>query len=330
MRLAAFEAERGDDWQRLQAALARAGGRPERLGPDGVRELGALYRGAAADLAYARRRFPGDPVVARLEALVVAGRGAVYGQAPRGGALRAFLLRGYWRRLAERPALIAVAWALLLLPAAAGAVWATGDPGAALGLVPGEFQAAADPPPEGRDFDAATGAAFSAQVMVNNIQVTLTAFAGGILAGAGTALALLYNGLLLGVVGGLAFGAGNGTAFLRLISSHGPLELSCIVVGGVAGLRLGWAIIAPGPGPRGPAVVAEARNAVELALGTAPWLVLCGVLEGFATGPELPVGVQLGIGGALFALFWGLVAWRGRDRTSTAVGRGARVPLAAR
>jgi uncharacterized membrane protein SpoIIM required for sporulation len=314
VRLVDFEGERGGDWRRLQDALARAGGRPERLGPDGARELGALYRGAAADLAYARRRFPGDPVVARLEALVVAGRGAVYGQAPRGGAVRSFLSRGYWRRLAERPVLILVAWLLLLAPAAAGALWASSDPGAALGLVPGELQAAADPPPAGRDFDAGTAAGFSAQVMINNIQVTLTAFAGGILAGVGTVLALLFNGLILGVVGGLAFAAGNGTAFLRLVSSHGPLELSCVVVGGIAGLRLGWAIIAPGPGRRGPAVVAEARGAVELALGTVPWLVLCGVLEGFATGPELPVGVQLGIGFSLFAAFWGLVAVRGRHR----------------
>jgi len=273
--LAEFGAQRGEDWRRLQDALARAGGRPERLGPDGVRELGALYRGAAADLAYARRRFPGDPVVARLEALVVAGRGAVYGQTSRGGSVRAFVTRGYWRRLAERPLLILVAWLLLLAPAAAGAVWAAGDPGAALGLVPGELQAAADPPREGRDFDAATASAFSAQVMVNNIQVTLVAFAGGILAGAGTVLALLFNGTILGVVGGLAFGAGNGR--------------------------------------RGPAVVAEARNAVELALGTAPWLVLCGLLEGFATGPGLPVAVQLTIGFSLFALFWGLVAWRGAN-----------------
>jgi len=318
VRLAEFESERAPDWVRLQEALARAGGRPERLGPDGVRELGALYRRAAADLAYARRRFPGDPVVARLEALAMAGRGAVYGQATRSGSLWAFLSRGYWRRLAERPVLILVAWLLLLAPAAGGAAWAAADPGAALGLVPGRLQAAADPPPEGRDYDAATGAAFSAQVMVNNIQVTLTAFAGGILAGAGTVLALVFNGLILGVVGGLAFGAGNGTAFLRLLSSHGPLELSCIAVGGIAGLRVGWAIIAPGPGPRGPAVVSEARNAVELALGTVPWLVVCGLLEGFATGPDLPVEVQLAIGWALFALFWGLVLWRGR--TATAAG----------
>src|SRR5437763_10106281 len=43
----AFAAERGGAWEALDAALRRAGDRPERLGPDGVRELGALYRAAA-------------------------------------------------------------------------------------------------------------------------------------------------------------------------------------------------------------------------------------------------------------------------------------------
>ncbi len=73
MNLRAFESERGPGWERLEVLLRESGGRPERLGPEGVLELGALYRGAAADLAYARRRFPGDPVVARLEGLLVRG-----------------------------------------------------------------------------------------------------------------------------------------------------------------------------------------------------------------------------------------------------------------
>ena len=110
-----------------------------------------------------------------------------------------------------------------------------------------EFQGAADPPAEGRDFDAATSSSFSFQVMTNNIQVTIVAFAGGIAFGAVTVYALFFNGLLLGTIAGLAIGAGNGVAFLRLISSHGPLEISCIVVGGIAGLRIGWALIRPGP-----------------------------------------------------------------------------------
>jgi uncharacterized membrane protein SpoIIM required for sporulation len=314
VNLERFEAQRGPDWVRLEALLARGAGRRgrRRLGAAGVLELGALYRGAAADLAYARRRFPGDPVVARLEGLVLRGRGAVYGRTARRGSVRAFLARGYWRRLAERPEMVALAWALLLLPAVAGAVWGLVDPGAAVGLVPADFADAADPPAEGRDFGAGEGSVFATQVLINNIQVTLAAFVGGLLFGVGTVFALVFNGLLLGTIGGLAFGAGNGEAFIRLISSHGPLELSCIVVGGVAGLRLGHALLVPGSRTRLRSLQHEARRSVELALGTAPWLVLCGFLEGLATGPELPLPVQVAIGLGLAALFWGLVVWRGR------------------
>ena len=318
-----FQAERGPAWAELDSMLRHAGDRPERLGAGGVRRLGELYRAAAADLAFARRRYRGDPLVARLEALVLRARATVYARTGRRQSIWSFLSRGYWQRLAERPVLLFVAWALLLAPALLGFAWGMADAPTAAGLVPGEFQAAADPPSSGRDFDATTASAFSFAVMFNNIQVTLFAFVGGITFGAVTAWALLFNGLLLGTVAGLAIGAGNGVAFLRLISSHGPLEISCIVVGGVAGLRMGWALIHPGTLRRGTSLRREARPAVELAVGTAPWLVLCGFLEGFATGPELPVAFQATLGASLFLLFWGLVVWRGRlpHRTARALAR---------
>ena len=86
----------------------------------------------------------------------------------------------------------------------------------------------------------------------------------------------------------------------------------------MAGLRVGWALIRPGVVRRGTALRREARPAVEIAVGTAPWLVLCGFLEGFATGPELPVAFQAALGFFLFFVFWGLVVWRGRLSYSTA------------
>jgi uncharacterized membrane protein SpoIIM required for sporulation len=317
-----FVAEREAAWTELDAALRRAGDRPEKLGADGVRRLGELYRATAADLAFARRSFAGEPVVARLEGLVLRGRAAVYSRAGRRGSLWSFVSRGYWVRLAERPWLLLAAWLLLLVPAGLGAIWGLVDPAAAVGVVPGDFQSAADPPVEGRDYDAAEASAFSFQVMFNNIRVTLVAFAGGITFGLLTVGALFFNGLLLGTVAGLAIGAGNGIAFLRLVSSHGPLELSCIVVGGVAGLRMGWALVRPGTLRRATSLRRAAVPAVELAAGTVPWLVLCGFLEGFATGPELPVWFQTALGLTLFALFWGLVLVRGRpQRTARALAR---------
>ncbi len=313
-----FAAERQAAWEELENALRQAGDRPEKLGRAGVRRLGTLYRAAAADLAFARRRFPRDPLVARLEALVLRARATVYARSGRRASIVSFLTRGYWRRLAERPMLILVAWLLLAGPALAGGAWGAADPATAAGLIPAQFQAAADPPPEGRDYDPATASAFSFQVMFNNIQVTLVAFAGGITFGVLTVYALFFNGLLLGVIGGLAIGAGNGTAFLRLISSHGPLEISCIVVGGIAGLRVGWALIRPGPLRRATSLRREALPAVEIAAGTIPWLVLCGFLEGFATGPDLPVALQATLGATLFVIFWSLVYFRGRRATSPA------------
>jgi uncharacterized membrane protein SpoIIM required for sporulation len=310
-----FEAERAPAWGELDTMLRVAKDRPERLGAGGVRRLGELYRAASADLAFVRRRYPGDPLIGRLEPLVLRARATVYARAGRRASVREFLLRGYWRRLAERPVLVVVAWALLMVPALGGAAWGLVDAPAAAGLIPAEFQSAADPPVEGRDFDAETASAFSFQVMFNNIQVTFMAFVGGITFGALTVWALVFNGLILGVIAGLAIGAGNGVAFLRLISSHGPLEISCIVVGGVAGLRVGWALIHPGVLRRGTSLRREARPAVELAVGTVPWLVLCGFLEGFATGPELPVAFQASLGFFLAFLFWGLVVLRGSRAT---------------
>ena len=42
MTLDRFERERAAGWGALEASLTRARGRPERLGADGVLELGAL------------------------------------------------------------------------------------------------------------------------------------------------------------------------------------------------------------------------------------------------------------------------------------------------
>ena len=53
-------------------------------------------------------------------------------------------------------------------------------------------------------------------------------------------------------------------------------------------------------------------------MGTAPWLVVCGLAEGFLTGPGIPLAVQLAIGLSLFAGFWGLVVWRGRPTAAPA------------
>jgi uncharacterized membrane protein SpoIIM required for sporulation len=126
---------------------------------------------------------------------------------------------------------------------------------------------------------------------------------------------MLYNGLLVGVIGGLMAQAGNGVGFVDLVTAHGVLELSCVLIGGTAGLSLGWSIISPGLRTRRVSLQREARKALLLVVGTAPWLVIAGIVEGNrANLAESGLGAVIGTGVGLGLVFWGLVLWRGRSR----------------
>jgi uncharacterized membrane protein SpoIIM required for sporulation len=308
-----FVQDRAQTWTELERLVEQGGTSPARLGPAGVLRLGACYRAVAADLAFARRRFPSDPVVARLEQLTTRGRLAVYSTTRSRATVRGFVSHGYWRRVRERPALLVVAIACLALPTLLGGYWAWRDPGPASGLVPSAYQSVVEPRSPGHDLGVSVDdqSALAAEIFTNNIKVTFLAFAGGILLGLGTLYVLIENGVMLGAVGGLAIGAGNGRPFFELVVAHGVLELSCIVVSGVAGLRIASAIIDPGTRTRRDAVRAESRAAVEIVLGTAVWLVVAGLVEGFLTPAGKGLTVVLIVGFGLGALYWGLVFWRG-------------------
>jgi uncharacterized membrane protein SpoIIM required for sporulation len=275
--------------------------------------MGETYRATAADLALARRRFPGHAVVARLEQLVARSRPVVYNTpASRTGVIDFFTTR-YWQRVRERKGMLLISFLCLAVPTVLAGYWAWRDPGPASGLVPGQYQSVTQPKTPGQSLGLTVDeeTAMASQIFTNNITVTFVAFAGGLLLGVGTLWVLLQNGVMLGVVGGLAIGAGNGRPFFELVTAHGVLELSCIIVSGLAGLRIAAAVIDPGPRARMDALRVEARAAVEIIIGTIPWLVLAGLVEGFLTPAGKGLTVVLLVGFGLGALYWGLVLWRG-------------------
>lgn len=321
MNVEGFVAGRRAEWEELSGLTRSARGRPERLGAEGLQRLGVLYRAAAADLALARRRYPYDNVVPFLDDLVGRARHVVYDKGRRGEPVLHFVTTSYWRRIAERPLLLLLATVLLVAPTLIAARWAVVDPGGAAGFVPGEYRSITEPR-HSTDLGLSPdeNAAFASAIFTNNIRVTFVAFAGGVLLGLGTAAALAYNGAFLGAIAGLAVGAGNGESFAELVFPHGVLELTCIVVASAAGLRLGAAVISPGRRRRGEAVVTEAREAVLIVVGTAPWLVLAGLVEGFVTPKGIGLGPAVTVGVFFGALYWGLLWWRG-------FGTGGRTPV---
>ncbi len=305
MSLQSLVSSREAEWRELELLVGQARGRPERLGAAGVLRLGALYRGAVADLARARLAAPRDPAVRALELLVVRAQGTVYPTPSRSGSLRGYLSHGYWEAVRARSRPVALAWLLLLASTVFGLVWALSDPGGASGLVPGSLTAGS--PHRAIGLAAGQAAALSVSIFTNNIGVTFLAFASGILLGIAPCFVLLYNGALLGVVCGIASGAGHTAAVIELIVPHGMLELSCIAVSAAVGMRMGWAIVDPGSRTRAQSLGEEARRAVLVIIATAPWLVLAGLIEGFVTPRRLPVVAALAVGLAAAVPYWTLV-----------------------
>lgn len=242
----------------------------------------------------------------------------MYDRGLRRSSVWRFFVDGYWRLVGARLPMVGLAAILTFGPGLLTAWWALADPTAAEGIVPAGFLWVTEPQETGtgQGLGGVGVAAFSTYVLVNNIRVTLTAFALGVVWGLGTGAILAYNGAILGAVAGLAVGAGNGSLLVAATTGHGVLEFTCILVGGGAGLSLGKALLQPGTRTRAASLAAEGREAVLLAAGTAPWLVVAGFLEGYVgrtgLGPAVtvPVGVLSGL------VFWGLVVARG-VRTTT-------------
>lgn len=321
-KLSHFVDDRQQSWNELAGIVRYAGGRVQRLNVEQVRRLGSLYRQVTADLAYARRRFGGDPVTQRLEVLARDARPLVYGSVDERDSIVDFVTTGFWRRVAERPRMLLISAVLLLGPTLAVGFWSHANPAQAAKVAQVSELSAGIGDGEMRDPDSetitevGTNAGFSAAIFTNNARVALAAYAGGLTGGVLTIISLVFNGLVLGVVGGLATEAGNGEALWRLVAPHGVLELSLIVVAGAAGLRTGWALLRPGHRTRVQALATEGRAGVEMALGAAALLVPCGLVEGFVTPRGLSLTAALTVGFALGIAFWALVLWRGRPQRS--------------
>jgi len=184
--LPTFVAGHQDSWHELDAMLAAARGSVGRLDPAGVRRLGRLYRHTVADLAYARRAYPKDPVTVRLDDLVRRARPLLYGTVRERESLVRFVTTGYWQRVRERPLLLVIATLSLFLPALVVGVWSHGHPEAAgrvaqvspltAGLGDGDVR---DPDTQ-KETDLGVNVGLSGEIFTNNARVALAAFAGGV------------------------------------------------------------------------------------------------------------------------------------------------------
>lgn len=304
-------------WDELRELvnLARRSGLRS-LGEAELTRFAALYRETTTDLARARTYGGSAQLLLSLERLVGAAHNLLY-RPPRPGRveLTRWVLTGFPSLVRRRWIPIAVAAAIFYLPALIGFGAARLDPGWARRVLPVEMIARAE---QGAEREAAGKGyvevndvfmpVMASGLIANNVQVTFFAFAGGMLAGLGTVLILVLNGVFLGAVAGIFANQGLSLYLWTFVLPHGVVELTAITIAGGAGLWLGSALLLPGRLTRREALERRGREAVSLIAGTTLLLIVAGVIEGFISPSGLPREVKLGLA---FAFLLALVAYLG-------------------
>lgn len=311
-----FRAARGADWDALRGQIrwwTRT--KPARRDPAEVRRFAALYRAVGTDLSVARLRFPHNPVTAELNRLVGQAHALLY--APERNFLRrcvTLLAVGFPQAVRRNRWFVIAAAVVFIGSVALGWIWTAVDPDGVTTAFPsvGGGGNSAETPL----VSTGEGIALFGAIAVNNIRVALLAFALGPTL-VGTTVLLGFNGLLIGAVLGLQAAQGRLMTVLALITPHGILELTLIVVAAAAGMQIGWAVIAPGRLARSVAVRRAGRDAMRILVGTVPFFVVAGLVEGLVTPAGLPIAANIAIGWIIGGAFWIYVVLAGRTRRPT-------------
>jgi uncharacterized membrane protein SpoIIM required for sporulation len=308
-------------WKRLSDLVDKAQrARLTSLTDAELHEMGALYRRASSDLARAQTRYAntaaGRELVRSLNDLVLRAHTQVY-SAPAPQPVRAldFVLYGFPAAFRRNWRAILTAAAFMFLPALLAYVTTVINPEHAKMFVP---ESAIQEVQKRAKQKIITGwggntnyeglmssPGISSYIMVNNIKVSVRAVAFGVSMGIGTALVLIFNGMMIGGLSGIATEYNVDLLFWAVILPHGILELTAICIAGGAGLKLASALFAPGHLPRRDALRLAGNEAIQLVVGVAMMLVIAGVIEGFITPLPLPpllkIAFALGTGVAMIA-----------------------------
>lgn len=306
-----FVAKERPVWDELGRILDAIEDDPERrLDLPQLVRLHELYQRTSADLAKVATFAAEREIRGYLESLVARAYGEIHENRSRklaGGGLR-MLTHEFPLAVRRHTRALTLSIALTLLGALFGAGALSFDPGAKEALLPFSHLMG-DPRDRVAEEEKAPPkrlwgrqATFSSSLATHNIRVSIFSFALGITYGLGTAVVLLYNGVILGAVLLDYVRAGETRFVLGWLLPHGAVEIPAFLLAGQAGLVLAGAMI--GFGERSP-LRARLRGAtpdlLRLLLGVAILLVWAGLVEAFLSQvhePVLPYSLKIALGAA--------------------------------
>ncbi len=321
MKQRSFEQRHTAEWQAFAAALERLERRkpPSALAaPVAVADFPAAYRRLCQHVSLARARRYSGPLLDRLNQLALRAYQQLY-RAPqrRGRVALEFLLADFPRRVRANARLFWLCAALFYLPLLGMGLAVYQSPELIYSLLSPDAVSAIEEnyrPGQAAVNRAATDdLAMFGYYIHNNIGIGFRTFAGGLLLGVGAAFMLLFNGVFIGAISGYLTARGFIETFYTFVAGHGVFELTGIVLAGVAGLKLGWAVAAPGRLRRVDALRQAAADGVRLMIGVAALLVLAAFIEAFwSANTAIPAAIKYAVGGAGWLLVFAYLSWAGR------------------
>jgi len=143
----------------------------------------------------------------------------------------------------------------------------------------------------------------------NNISIGFRTFASGLVAGVGSILVLVSNGVHFGGIAAHVQGLGHGAQFWPFVAGHSGPELVAIMIAGTAGLQLGFALVAPGRLRRRDALRRAGVDGAKLCAGIFIMLLMAAFVEAFWSAQTWPPpGFKYAVGGFMWLL---MLAWLG-------------------
>jgi uncharacterized membrane protein SpoIIM required for sporulation len=297
-----FERAHSDSWQALQQSLEA------KAGDECRSQLPQLYRGACHQLALARHRGYSPQLIDRLNQLVIAGHHHLYRRSARFQyQFLRFIVRDFPQALRDNSAYVLWSIGLFLLPGLA--MWLAcfinedmiySVMGAADVRAMESMYDASDGH-IGRERESDSDLMMFGFYIYNNIGIAFRTFASGILFGLGSIFFLVFNGLHIGSAAGHLTQVGYSDSFYPFVVGHGAFELTAIAFSGAAGLKIGFALLAPGSLTRMDALRKSGREAVIIVYGAALMLLIAAFLEAFwSSSSNLPNSIKYSVGG----FFW--------------------------
>ena len=310
-----FISKNEEHWKALEAFNRRVkNGGVRNLQQNDVREFARLFRLASHNLAYAKTHFPTSHVLPYLNSVVGVTHNYFYVRESKTMRdIGAYFTHTFPSAVRETWRYWVFAMALFVFGLLFAGFYVASDPYRLQEIMPAGW--ANFTPGEVPDFgDGSVDWEYTLMTVVittNNIAVSFNAIAGGLLAGLGTVIILVYNGFIVGGLFGFFHQAGADmvTAY-GLVLPHGVIELMAIFLAGGCGLMLARGLLVPGELTRRQSLINQAKNAARLLPGIIAMLVVAGIIEGYFT----PLGIdplwKLLFAGATFV---GLVAYFGRN-----------------